>query len=181
MRLICLFLLLLLIGCQKEMVRQRPPTSTELSQVLGLIQTLEITPPKGARSFAMSHGGAGNLTDFVKQGQLNITVALLSNKCPDDQSQLSISVGGIQSGLCLALSRSYSTGLAPQKKGEPIPLNRWVPIYTVRPSVPGKTKGSETMDENPAHWTLVSVYFSDQANIEKLKLPEATEAIELLR
>lgn len=172
---------LLLAGCRPAPVVQRAPTSTELAQVLGTVQTLDIRPPRGARSYALSQGMSGRLTDVLRRGRLPVTVALLQGGCPGQQYRLTVAVPGGAGGSCLNLSAGYgATSSLPSSAG-PLPLNRWIPVYAFRPVIPGQEKGSQVSDENPAHWTVVSVYFSDREELRPQDLPDASAALEWLR
>ena len=158
--------LLLLAGCRPAPVAQRAPTSAELAQVLGTVQTLEVLPPRGARSYSLSQGMSGKLADVLRNGRLPVTVALLQGGCPEQQYRLTVAVPGGAGSSCLNLSPGYSTTSSLPFTALPLYLNRWVPLYAIRPVIPGKEKGSQVSDENPAHWTVVSVYFSDAKELQ---------------
>lgn len=81
--------------------------------------------------------------------------------------------------MCFKLPSAYGITVPEPTAGKPFPLNRWVPVYAVQPYV--QKAGSQVADENPAHWTLVSVYFSDKADLDPRRLPPASSAVQLLR
>jgi len=181
MRSFLLASLLLLGGASTAAVRERPPTSAELARILGPIQTFEVTPPKGARSFMMSTGAGGPLAEFAPRGVLSVTVALLPAGCAAGERHLVTSVGWGTTGECLKLFNSYGTTTSFPRVPAALPLNRWIPLYAVMPMIPGKTPGGHVVDPDVTHWTLVSVYFSDQPEIEKVKVPDSAKAVDFIR
>lgn len=173
--------LLLLAGCREASVTTRAPTGEELAGVLGTVQTLELTPPRGARTYALSHGMQGPLEETTKDGRLPVTVGLLQDGCTGTQRRLVVRVAGTSSSSCLNLPSAYGATASLPPAERALPLNRWIPVYAVQPSVPGRTEGSRVTDDDPAHWTLISVYFSAEADPEALNPPDASAALDWLQ
>lgn len=149
--------------------------------MLGTVTTLELTPPRGARTYALSQGMQGLLEETTKDGRLPVTVGLLQDGCTGTQRRLVVRVGGMSSSSCLDLPSAYGATASLPPTERALPLNRWVPVYAVQPSVPGQREGSQVMDDDPQHWTLISVYFSTESDPEALDPPDASTALELLR
>ncbi|MBZ9713235.1 hypothetical protein [Deinococcus multiflagellatus] len=169
----------LLSSTSTAAVQQRPPTSAELAQVLGSVQTFEVTPPKGARSFFMSMGGAH--LDLEQRRVLPVTVALLPTGCAPGEQRLAMAAGSDKVSMCVKLTSSYGVITAFPAVPKTLPLNRCIPLYAVQPTIPGTNPGSLVSDPNVAHWTVVSVYFSDQAKTENVKRPDPIKALDFLR
>lgn len=173
--------LLLLAGCREASITTRAPTGEELAGVLGTVQTLDLTPPRGARTYALSQGMQGPLEGATQDGRLPVTVGLLQDGCTGTQRRLVVRAGGTSSSSCLNLPSAYGVTASLAVADRPLPLNRWVPVYAVQPSVPGQREGSQVMDDDPEHWTLISVYFSTEADPAALDPPDTSTALELLR
>ncbi|ADV67156.1 hypothetical protein [Deinococcus maricopensis] len=174
--------LLTLTACapDRAVIHREVPTTSELAAILGNVQTLAVRPPPGARSVLLSSGIGGPLKDAdLPGGALRVTVGVSGLDCPDGGRNVRVVGPFGSSGTCVPMTPSF--GLQPLHDGRttPLPLNRWVPMAALQPTV---ARGLGVVsDPDPAHWHLVSVYFSDAPNIHADAVPDASTAAQTLK
>jgi hypothetical protein len=164
-----------------QQIQSSPLQISDLAQLMGQFEALELSIPPKTRSYLLASPGA-RLSGSLEPGNRRALggVSKLSLQTCQGENKLAVYVGLSSSSSSWSCADAPANSLTPAfrairlsntKKGAvSMVLNQWTPLWAYIPNLRMLNNGTEV--SNPSSWMLWQIYLSDKDLINLKDIPE---------